>query len=109
MKTNILHKIKMGEVGVDSGQLLICDPCYLKSNDNIETSKRLIDSGIWNEKDGDHKQIRNKKFTVDGRQYGGAEIGVKFDSGYGDGCYSVYGFVNEDNRIVKVEIIMEDY
>lgn len=24
-------RIKIGEVGVDSGQLLVCDPCYIKS------------------------------------------------------------------------------
>ena len=24
-----MKKIKLGEVGVDSGQLLICDPCYI--------------------------------------------------------------------------------
>ena len=36
------------------------------------------------------------------------EVGIKFDSGYGDGAYSVYGYVNKHGAIVKVEIKMGD-
>lgn len=38
-----MKRIKLGIVGVDSGQLLICDPCYLQS-EGLETSERLINS-----------------------------------------------------------------
>ena len=34
-------------------------------------------------------------------------VGVVFNSGYGDGCYKIYGYFNKDNRCVKVEIIMK--
>ena len=93
-----MKRIKLGIVGVDSGQLLICDPCYLQS-EGLETSERLINSAPIQKGDKNHKQIFN---TI------GAEVGIKFDSGYGDGAYSVYGYVNKHGAIVKVEIKMGD-
>ena len=93
-----MKKIKLGIVGVDSGQLLICDPCYLQS-EGLETSERLINSAPIGEGDENYKQIVN---TI------GAEVGVKFSSGYGDGVYSVYGYVNRHGVIIKVEIKMGD-
>ena len=38
----------------------------------------------------------------------GAEVGVAFSSGYGDGCYPVYAIKNEDDRIVSVIIEMDE-
>lgn len=37
---------------------------------------------------------------------GHAGAGVVFGSGYGDGCYEVWGRKNEDGRIVEVKIKM---
>ncbi len=41
---------------------------------------------------------------------GGGQIGsgVAFSSGYGDGCYEVWGRKNKDGRIVEVRVLMED-
>jgi len=33
---------------------------------------------------------------------------VGFQSGYGDGVYDIYAYYNEDDIIVKVEIILEE-
>ena len=38
----------------------------------------------------------------------GAEVGVAFSSGYGDGCYPVYAIKNEDDRIVSIIIEMNE-
>jgi len=38
----------------------------------------------------------------------GAEVGVAFSSGYGDGCYPVYAIKNKDGRIVTVVIEMDE-
>ena len=106
-----MERIKLGVVGVDSGQLLICDPCYLMddSPSKVETAKSLHNCAVKEDGDADHSQIRNKTVTVNGNTYGGAEVGLKFDSGYGDGAYSVYGYKNKDGRIIKVEIIMGEH
>ena len=37
------QKIKVGEVGVDSGQVIICDPCYLKGFNLDEYDQDKID------------------------------------------------------------------
>jgi len=37
------------------------------------------------------------------------KLGIEFQSGYGDGLYSVYGYKNSDGRIIKVEIIMGEH
>jgi hypothetical protein len=97
-----LRKELIGHVGVDSGQLMIVDPCYVDSH------------WVKEEFAGDHG---SNTFSYNGacqttvnRQFGELVIGmtsaVVFSSGYGDGVYPVYGYFNEDNRIVKVTIIM---
>lgn len=109
-----MKRIKIGEVGVDSGQLLVCDPCYIDSS--------------WEKEDFDGKDAGPsisqfsynaccKKTLADDEQYDGqlyydkdrksAGIGVTFSSGYGDGCYPVYGHFNSEGRCVKVEILMD--
>ncbi|NQY68309.1 MAG: hypothetical protein HRT72_11400 [Flavobacteriales bacterium] len=37
------------------------------------------------------------------------KLGIEFQSGYGDGLYSVFGIENLDGRIIKVEIIMGEH
>lgn len=150
IKTN--EWIKLGEVGVDSGRLLICDPCYIdgmwedkgytdlrlyKDNntgrifkfpkdfksyeDKLElylgaTPNELIEQKIWNkieiEIDGfSYDAICHnggKDFKQINYPLGHAGLGVAFSSGYGDGCYEVWGKYNEDGRIVEVKIKMDD-
>jgi len=96
----------IGHCGVDSGQLLIVDPCYLNQ---------------W--KDGEFhpktKKIKNSydeacKITCNTKESAGEMIisgafgtGIVFASGYGDGEYPVYATYNKDKRIIKIEINME--
>ena len=94
MKTKII-----GYCGVDSGQLLIIDPCYLDK---------------WTDGDfaGSDKVVNNSyakacNITLSKEKAGETEEGgVVFASGYGDGTYPVIATYNEDNRIIKVEIKM---
>jgi len=91
-----MEKILLGKFGVDSGQVLIIDPCYLDD---------------W--KDGevnfDIKKFLNDydeccKNTIDDKQ--GGEIskgGVVSCTGYGDGEYPVYATV-EDGRVKELTI-----
>jgi hypothetical protein len=90
----------VGSFGVDSGQVMVGDPCYLdewKSNRNDE----------WNleGKVGQYSYHGASATTIessagvlgDGRS-------VVFSSGYGDGVYPVYVQYNEDGRVAKVLI-----
>lgn len=138
----------LGVCGVDSGQLMITDPCYI----NSEWSKRdFEDIRKYKNKKGKvfqyKKDFKNYESKIDGKtvneliktkewteisneiirdfSYGGCcsvtlgenggqlnckkgheGVGVVFSSGYGDGCYEVWGTENKEGRIIKVEIIM---
>lgn len=143
----IMEKIFLGKVGVDSGQLMITDPCYVndfESNefDDVRRYQHKETKDILQyEKDFIHYEqvIPKYKMTMnelnakgifeamplasndDSYSYNGAchqtcyeenqggelgnALGVAFST-HDDGCYSVYGYRNKDNRIMKVEIIM---
>lgn len=171
-----MKKKLLGSVGVDSGQLMVVDPCIIDSDwkrqefadirlyEHKKTKKKLMyqsSTGYG----GVEAEIREKAFKKAGGElfsnyesitsfkktmnemetskevkelavpeklaligsfsYAGAcesnqaeqhqlnySLGhpgtaVTFNSGYGDGCYKVYGYFNKDGRCVKVEIIME--
>jgi len=101
--SKITKKI-IGHVAVDSGQILLTDPCYLKD---------------WkdNEFVGDGKN-KQKDFTYSGacnitlsKKMGGnfvdekfKEIGVAVSSGYGDGSYTVEA-IYKDDRIKEIKIV----
>lgn len=67
--------VKIGEVMVDSGQLMLIDPCYVDGRDDFHK----IDVGAVGE------------MTI-ARMFGQVHhnLGVAFESGYGDGTYPVY-------------------
>lgn len=95
----------VGRCGVDSGQLMIIDPCYLSD---------------WVDNDCDDKVGKSSmsyagacKATLSEDMYGqlhnkiGIDLAVAFSSGYGDGLYPVYARKNEDGRVVEVKVVME--
>lgn len=91
--------IRIGHCPVDSGQLLVIDPCYLSNWKDGEC-------------DFDSKKIKNDydecaKITCSSKGAGKhSKLGVVFSSGYGDGCYPVFAHYNNEGRIIKIEIIM---
>ncbi len=111
MTTNSILRVLVGWVGVDSGQLMVCDPCYITgefASDEFQPDKP-------NEDD-------NYPFTYNGAcgatlsderagQLGIASA-VAFSSGLGDGVYPVYATIVDDEfwgkRVAKVEILMMD-
>jgi hypothetical protein len=153
------HWEYLGECGVDSGQLMIMDPCYLENQfqkkdfvdhrayrdvktgaeykyrsgdfENYEspisdydgkTPNQLISEGVWVKgtianpnarQPGEaesYASISNGTIANDSYQMnyrmGHPGLGVAFRSGYGDGCYPVYGRKNEDGRVAEVRIVM---
>lgn len=94
-------KSLLGYCAVDSGQLIIVDPCYLRNWKDGNAEDQTTDYG------------RACTLTLSpdaGGQMTVAGIagdGVVFASGYGDGNYPVYATRNSDGRIIKVEIDMQ--
>ena len=79
----------IGRFGVDSGQAMVGDPCYLESwgQDNEFNYDKACDVTIKN------------KFGV--LSHG---MSVVFETGYGDGAYPVYAELNEDGRVARITI-----
>ena len=99
-------RVLLGSFGVDSGQVLICDPLYIDSE--------------WDKGD----KVPKDNFSYDGccnvsRENGrGGELrfklghlgaGVVSRTGLGDGTYEVYAVIKEipgwGERVAKLEII----
>lgn len=94
----------IGYVGVDSGQLIVVDPCYL---------------GEWTDGDyfPDDPTPQNDydkacKITDKDRGHGMMfnESAAVFRTGWGDGSYPVYAWRDTNSgRIVRVEIHFDEY
>jgi len=109
---------QIGVVGVDSGQLLVCDPCYIggewKETDDSKDLSHADNKGQFSYGGCCEATLNNK--TQGGQlnyTMGHAGAGVVFSSGFGDGCYPViahykdYGHEGHpDMRIRKIEITM---
>lgn len=90
----------IGEVGVDSGALMICDPRYVDEqwNNDSEVSNFSLEGCIAvTQQDAAAGQLTYAM--------GHAGAGVVFASGYGDGTYSVYAKRDEEH-IIEVRVIM---
>ena len=90
-----------GHCGVDSGQIMVIDPCYALKDE-------------FDDMNGNYRSVCNVTLSDDGygefplpaNGYTGS-IGVATTSGYGDGCYPVYVDVNNDNRVVALHIYFD--
>ena len=105
MATNSFDNVVLaGHIGVDSGQIMIGDPCYL---DEWETNK----GEEWNPegKEGQYSYQGVSATTIKDA-YGqiGGGLAVAMSSGYGDGQYPVYVQLNEDGRVVMAVIDFND-
>jgi len=94
----------IGQFGVDSGQAMVGDPCYLTEWQNWDN-----DSGIpfedHNNRVGEYSYLGACNATIN-KGFGelGMATAVAFSTGYGDGVYPVYANFNEDGRIGLVVI-----
>lgn len=105
------HGELVGHCGVDSGQIMLTDPCYVKSfKDEMSEGGEFV---------GDLPEPY--PYTYNGASsatlqgdIGGGQLGmgmgVCVSSGYGDGMYPVYVKHNDEGRITSATIvfIMDD-
>ncbi len=115
----------VGSIGVDSGSVMIVDPCYF--NDPMRWNPKLIsEMAIQNEKEGNIRMASNSrriakektelqnivqnwnnfcadsaKANFEAREYAG---GIISPTRNGDGEYSVYVTKDKDGNVKKMEI-----
>jgi hypothetical protein len=103
MQATLSDLVLAGHFGVDSGQAMVGDPCYL---DQWKTNE----GEPWNleGKVGEYSYQGVSATTIESN-YGevGGFSAVAFSTGYGDGVYPVYVQLNEDGRVSKVVIDFE--
>jgi len=84
-----LKRVLIGKIGVDSGQIMIVDPCYIANH------KMISDKSKWNK----FNEARN--FDLDIQEMCS---GIVSRTRSGDGEYSVYATYDKGG-IKKLEII----
>ena len=109
----------IGSIGVDSGQMILSDPCYVKDFEDSDDVVGLM-AAIKNGSDDSYSYTGACSQSNTSQQAGvlvndiGAELGVVCSSGFGDGVYPVYvkrhAFGNNDTRVVemKIEFVNEE-
>jgi hypothetical protein len=103
MKAVLEDLVLAGHFGVDSGQAMVGDPCYL---DTWQTN--VNDEWDLEGKVGEYSYQGASATTLESN-YGtvGMHSAVVFSTGYGDGLYPVYVQLNDDGRVSKVVIDFE--
>lgn len=78
------EKILIGNVGVDSGNVAIVDPCYVIGNKDYDYDRFC--------------EERNNENTQDIVFSGMAGNGIVSSSGFGDGSYPVYAEISDEGE-----------
>lgn len=104
--THTQHGVLVGHCGVDSGQIMLSDPCYVKDfRDEMSEGGEFV---------GDLPEPYPYTYngacsaTLQGDLGGGQlgrSMGVVVSSGYGDGVYPVYVKHTSDGRIASATIV----
>jgi hypothetical protein len=104
-----IEVVYIGEVGVDSGQLMVTDPCYIDQEWRRQKFS-LVRETTDDEKLYDYSYNGACNATLNGEGHGQmafklghAGAGVAFHTAWGDGAYGVYA-EKHDGRIVRVYV-----
>jgi len=104
-----IDRERIGRVAVDSGQLMISDPCYIGPKWNVDEEYDPAEP----DENGSYPMSYNGCCGATNSEDGYGQIdnlSLAFASGLGDGVYDVYGtFLNTKDwgrRIAKIEIEM---
>ena len=103
----------IGNVSVDSGQVLLIDPCYIKKDDlgngefnyDSKTKECLNDPSLDNKKNF-YTAICEK--TLGNEGYGNVMSGFATGTTHGDGTYTVKGIFNDEDTLQGIFISFVD-
>ena len=95
-----------GHVGVDSGQVMVGDPCYLKEwkDEGFNSSAPFVGPFSF-DYDGACRATCSDAMVG---QLGGYHTAVAVSSGYGDGTYPVYVEKNPEGRVVAMHVYFDE-
>lgn len=93
----------IGKFGVDSGQAMVGDPCYLDDWKNWDKEKQQFEE--HEKSQGEYSYLGACNATL-GLGYGtlGAGSAVAFTTGYGDGVYPVFAELDDDGNVMRIII-----
>tara|TARA_B110001454_G_scaffold199909_1_gene205105 strand:+ start:663 stop:1202 length:540 start_codon:yes stop_codon:yes gene_type:complete len=106
--TEVTQEVELvGHVSVDSGQVMIVDPCYVLDGEYDEAPEN---------DPKDHKVATYGHpcaVTLSDKRHGefvakGYATAVASSSGYGDGHYPVYAVKDDDGRVVEMTIYFDE-
>jgi len=103
----------IGEVSVDSGQVLLIDPCYIKKDTlgNEEFNYDSVNDEYLNDPTLDNKKNFYTNIcerTLVGNGYGNTMSGFATGTTHGDGTYSVKGIFNDEDELQGIFISFVD-
>lgn len=104
MNNRVVRTEIIGHCPVDSGTIMVIDPCYVLDDERVPDPKGTV-FGYTSE------YLRNVMPTCEAPFYGGVQpneydgqLGVVSRTLYGDGCYPVIAEFNSDGRVVRLTI-----
>ena len=105
----------VGHVSVDSGQVIISDPCYIMEGDlEFAPDGSIAAPPVHDPKDGKVAGYGHPcEVTLSDARVGefpvkGFATAVASSSGYGDGNYPVYARKNDEGRVVELTIYFDE-
>ena len=102
-----MKRINLGHVAVDSGQLMITDPCRIDEHWKKEDYEAKSKPTAFSYNDVCHKTLEGTTSSnfPNSKSQG---LAIHCSSGFGDGLYQVWGYQNDEGKIVKIDINMFD-
>ena len=92
----------VGTCGVDSGQIIVVDPCYVIPDES--DLKRFKESGNYDEVDATYEELLKERDRPNSHNLTDAfKFGIVTNTGFGDGEYKVY-IKKEDQGVWGVRV-----
>ena len=91
---------RIGTVGVDSGTVMLGDPCYISSDKRLHSDKgwlKFCQEVLWTD------EFDRMRHTQVGRG-----TAVITDTGHGDGEYPVYITRDSQGRVMSLTVVFID-
>ena len=105
------REVLIRRIGVDSGQIMVCDPCYIKSHWKDEDFKANAPRQKGNftfSYDGACNATLQEGVARSGGELGNG-LGVASSTAFGDGVYGVYQVWQGDTLLrVEIRFVEED-
>ena len=100
--------VPLGRVVVESGALMIGDPCYLEKwnedNEPCSYSDAGVRDAFKDPKGGPIGPVCAHEDEVGGHRVGPIGLGFAIPTMFGDGIYQILGMTDEDGRIDAIVI-----